>query len=53
VKRWGNPATRTGNATTWENTADHYVQIFRDGGDIWWVIAPDAALAQKMVAAAK
>jgi hypothetical protein len=53
VKRWGNPASRTANATTWENTADHYVQIFRDGGDIWWVIAPDAALAQKMAAAAK
>jgi hypothetical protein len=52
-KRWGNPGARSNDSLTWENTADHFVRIYRDGGDIWWIIAPDQASAEKMASAAK
>ncbi len=52
-KRWGKPANKSSESLTWENTADHFVRIYRDGGDIWWIIAPDQASAEKMASAAK
>ena len=52
-KRWGSPADKSNDSITWENTADKFVRIYRDGGDIWWLIAPDKAAAEKMASAAK
>jgi hypothetical protein len=52
-KRWGSPAERSNDSITWENTADKFVRIYRDGGDIWWLIAPDKAAAEKMASEAK
>ncbi len=52
-KRWGKPASKSGVELSWENTSDKFVRIYRQDGDIWWIMAPDRAAAEKMASAAQ
>lgn len=52
-KRWGSPISKSSDEIAWSDAADHFVKFFQDGQDIWWVMAPDQATADKIAAAAK
>jgi len=51
--RWGSPGTNASDKITWSGTPDGFIQFYRDGGDIFWVSAPDQATAEKITAAQK
>ena len=52
-RRWDDPSVKSSQEIAWSGTADQFVKFFRDGQDIWWIMAPDQPTAEKAVNAAK
>jgi hypothetical protein len=49
--RWGSPTSSASDKFTWSGTPDGFIHFYREGGDIFWISAPDKATAEKMAGA--
>ena len=48
--RWGTPNLKQGFDISWQGQTEGFVNIKRNGNDILWLITPDQASADLMVA---